>query len=116
VAVEVTLRPALSRVWYSRLKRFAMGCLRDNRELAQAYLFGLVPGYEQKVKLNHWVHQIRSKESLLINASKYAVPVMRGIPPGKRLSSTSDSRVTMHEKVGACERIISELDNATPLS
>jgi nucleoside-diphosphate-sugar epimerase len=115
VAVEVALPPAISRVWYSRLKRFAIGCLRDNRELAQAYLFGLVPGYEQKVKLNHWVRQIRSKESLFVNASKYTVPVMRGIPPGKRLSSISDSRVTMHEKVGVCERIISELDKATPL-
>lgn len=109
VALEVARSPGLFQVWSSKLKRMVVVGLRNHRDLAQAHVFRFMPRYAQQVKLTHWVSQIRAKENLLRNASKYLVPAMRGIPPGKRLSSISDSRVTMHEKVRVCERIVSQL-------
>ena len=108
VKVELAAIDRKSITWYPKLKNLVVTGLKNNKELAQAYLFKFLPGYEQKIKLKHWTSQIHAKETLYNNAFKH-LQVIKGIAPGKRLSSISDSRVTMHDKVLLCEQVIGNL-------
>jgi hypothetical protein len=109
--LKITLRPAQQAVWWMRVANglksatFRLGYRYQGT--IRANVLHRLPRLELKIRGKFYRHKARQQIRELQEQFIYRPPLVhKGVFPGKRLASCSDSRVTMTEKTAEARKML----------
>jgi hypothetical protein len=113
-SISVMLGPMERETWAQKLmtipKSWLLDRLLDYKDTLNANVLRRFPRFERKCRVRFYVartqREIREFQSRLVYRP---TEMYRGIFPGARLSTLSDSRSTMHEKTALVSKMLEKM-------